>query len=91
MLQTISIIITGKVQGVFFRQSSSEKASGLGITGKVMNLPDGNVQIIATGTREKLNLLIDWCKQGPPKAKVTGVDVKELSLQMFDHFIIERY
>ena len=91
MLQTISITITGKVQGVFFRQGTKEKASGLGITGKVMNLPDGNVKIVATGTREKLNLLTDWCKQGPPKAKVTGVDVKELSLQMFDHFIIERY
>jgi len=91
MLQTISITVSGKVQGVFYRQSTKEKALVLGIKGKVMNLENGDVQIIATGTEEQLNLLIDWCKRGPSKAVVTGIDVKELSFQDFDHFTIERF
>jgi len=67
MLQTIEINVSGRVQGVFYRQSTKEKAVELGIKGKVMNLDNGNVKIIATGTKEQLNKLIDWCKTGPPK------------------------
>ena len=62
----------------------------LGIKGKVINEPDGNVKIIATGTREKLDELIEWCRQGPPKARVISVTHQELPLQEFDSFRIER-
>ena len=91
MLQTIEINVSGRVQGVFYRQSTKEKAVELGIKGKVMNLDNGNVKIIATGTKEQLNKLIDWCKTGPPKARVTHVDVRELSLQSFENFSIVRF
>jgi acylphosphatase len=91
MLQTIEINVSGRVQGVFYRQSTKEKAVELGIKGKVMNLDNGNVKIIATGTKEQLNKLIDWCKTGPPKARVTHVDVQELSLQSFENFSIVRF
>ena len=91
MQQTISIVITGKVQGVFFRQSTREKAIKTGITGEVKNIADGSVTIIATGTREQLEELIQWCRQGPPKAVVKNVEVKELELQLFDHFSIHRF
>jgi len=91
MLQTIEINVSGKVQGVFYRQSAKEKALEFGINGKVMNLDNGNVKIIATGTKEQLNKLIDWCKTGPPKARVTHVDVQELSLQSFENFSIVRF
>ncbi len=90
MQQTISILVTGKVQGVFYRQSTKEKAVALGLTGKVMNLHDGKVQIIATGSSESLDLLIAWCKQGPPKAIVKLVAVKTVPLQVFEKFTIER-
>ena len=90
MQYTISIIISGKVQGVFFRQSTREKALELGINGRVSNLPDGTVYIIATGTRPQLDALTAWCKQGPSRAKVTSAAVKELPLQLFDHFTIQR-
>jgi acylphosphatase len=90
MLQTISITVSGKVQGVFYRQSAREKAIAIGVKGKVMNLPDGNVQIIATGTKEQLDKLLEWCKQGPPKATVSNVMSHELPLQQFDSFYIER-
>ena len=65
MLQTISITVSGKVQGVFYRQSTKEMATSLGITGQVKNLSDGSVYIIATGTKEQLDKLVDWCRQGP--------------------------
>jgi acylphosphatase len=90
-MQTVSIIISGKVQGVFFRQSTKEKAISLGITGIVKNLPDGNVYIIASGTAAQLKTLIDWCRQGPARAKVTSIKTQEIALQEFNNFSIERY
>jgi acylphosphatase len=91
MLQTISIHIKGKVQGVYYRQSCKEMAVELGITGKVMNLPDETVEVTATGTEEQLNKLIVWCGQGPRAAVVTGVEVKERRLQLFERFVIQRF
>jgi len=85
---TISITITGKVQGVFFRQSAKEKALELGLKGQVKNLRDGNVQIVATGTLDQLAAFTDWCKKGPPRAVVAGVENLELPLKLFDHFTI---
>lgn len=87
---TFSINVAGNVQGVWYRQSTKEKAGELGITGIVRNQPDGTVLIIATGTREQLEQLASWCKQGPPKASVTNIDVKELPLQTFSKFSVER-
>ena len=91
MQQTLSITITGKVQGVFFRQSAKEKALELGLTGQVKNLGDGNVQILATGIDEQLAAFTDWCKKGPRRAVVTGVEITELPLKQFDHFTIVRF
>lgn len=89
-MQTISITVSGKVQGVFFRQSTKEKASSLGITGIVKNLPNGNVYIIASGTAAQLKTLIDWCRQGPARAKVTGIMTQKIAFQEFNNFSIER-
>ena len=88
---TVSITISGKVQGVWYRQSAKEQAQQLGITGQVRNEPDGSVYIIATGTKEKMDQFINWCKKGPPKARVTNINIKELLLQQFTHFTIERF
>jgi acylphosphatase len=89
MQHTLSITITGKVQGVYFRQSAKEKALELELTGQVKNLRDGNVHIIASGTREQLATFTDWCKTGPPRAVVAGVEISELPLKLFNHFTIE--
>jgi acylphosphatase len=88
---TMKIKITGRVQGVFFRQSAQEKAINLGIKGTVRNCEDDSVEIIATGTKEQLGKLIQWCKVGPPKADVIDVTTQELSLQEFRNFSIVRY
>jgi acylphosphatase len=91
MLKTISITVIGKVQGVFFRQSAKEKALAAGVSGYVSNQPDGTVLIIATGTSEQLGELITWCKTGPPRAEVISVDTRELPLEVFSRFTIERF
>jgi acylphosphatase len=90
MQLTYSIIVTGKVQGVFYRQSTKEKAIAIGVKGIVKNENDGSVKIIATGSKEQLDKLIAWCRQGPPKAKVDTVNVKEELFRNFTSFSIER-
>jgi len=79
------------VQGVFFRQSTQEKANQLGIKGTVKNCDDDTVEIIATGSKEQLDKLVAWCREGPPKANVINVSTQELSLQQFYNFSIIRY
>lgn len=90
MRKTISIIVTGKVQGVFYRQSAKEKALHSGIGGMVKNLPDRSVYIVATGTTEQLDQFINWCRSGPPKAVVSSIITEELPFCEFVHFTIER-
>lgn len=90
MLKTVSIIIEGLVQGVYFRQTTKIKASESGIAGEVRNKSDGSVQIIATGTEEQLQHLIDWCHKGPDQAVVTQVKVEKMPLQNFRGFNIVR-
>lgn len=90
MLKTVSITVSGRVQGVFYRQTAKEKATELGIKGEVRNMPDETVQITATGTKEKIEQLIEWCMQGPPKAQVQNVITEEMPLQSFDKFSIVR-
>ena len=89
-MHTIAITVSGKVQGVFYRQSAKEIAQEIGITGEVKNLADGSVYILATGTKEQLDKLLAWCRHGPPKAIVLTIDTKELSFQQFDGFSIVR-
>lgn len=78
------------MQGVYFRQSTKEKALELGISGIVKNLPDGSVHILATGSDDRLDQLVAWCKVGPARAKVTSVNVAPVSKQEFLGFVIQR-
>jgi acylphosphatase len=70
-------LVSGRVQGVFYRASTSERARALGITGYVKNLADGRVEVLACGEETKVKELIDWLWQGPPAAKVQGMEVQE--------------
>ena len=90
MLQTFSILVIGKVQGVFYRQSTKEKALELGLTGVVKNLPGGSVLIQASGTASQLNQLVAWCRQGPSRAQVTGVQVEHIEPRAFIGFTVQR-
>ena len=70
------IIVKGGVQGVFFRASAVEKATALGVRGRVENLADGSVKILAEGPERNLEKLIEWCGEGPPRASVESVEVE---------------
>jgi acylphosphatase len=90
MQQTIHILIKGKVQGVYFRQSTKQKADELGISGEVRNLAGGDVSIQATGTESQLQQLIAWCRQGPPRAVVTTIETETITLVSFSGFSVRR-
>ncbi|HXH19940.1 MAG TPA: acylphosphatase [Chitinophagales bacterium] len=85
-----NIRITGRVQGVWYRDSARSKARELGITGFVRNDPDGSVYIEAEGGEGELKKLVEWCWEGPPRAKVESVDVEEGEVKDFTEFEISR-
>ena len=89
-MKHISINVSGKVQGVFFRASTKTKADDLGVKGFVRNEPDGSVYIEAEGTEDVLKLFVAWCHEGPRSAKVHRVDVKESQYIGFTNFDIRR-
>jgi len=83
----VHLFVRGRVQGVFFRASAQKTAEGLGLTGWVKNCGDGSVEIHAEGDKEKLEELIAWCRQGPPMASVSDVDldwIEPAGLTSFD-------
>ncbi len=88
MEQTVSIVVEGLVQGVFFRQTTKTKALEAGITGEVKNRSDGSVHILATGTEEQIKQLIEWCHTGPKHAVVMQVHVENIPVQKFSGFNI---
>lgn len=72
------LMLSGQVQGVFFRSSTQDKAKPLGLTGWVRNRIDGRVEILAEGQVEQLRALHDWCLQGgPPEARVDDIQLTE--------------
>ncbi len=89
MKKTIHCFVSGRVQGVCFRMYTQKEAAALGLTGWVRNLPDGRVEVMASGEEEQLNQLQEWLKQGPEMAKVTKIDLKNTEYQDFDVFSIK--
>jgi len=73
MNRRIQLLISGRVQGVFFRASSQRIVVQLGLNGFVRNLPDGRVEVVAEGDQQALQKLSDWCRHGPAGANVENV------------------
>ena len=69
----IHLIIEGRVQGVWFRDSTRREAVSLGVFGWVRNRPDGTVEVVAEGPEDQVGKLITWCNHGPPAASVSQV------------------
>lgn len=90
-VNTVRIIVKGKVQGVFFRQSTREEALALGLTGSVENLPDSSVQILASGPSAAISHLLAWCRKGPPRAWVESVHITSIAPIHFEGFTILRH
>ncbi|MEJ2789956.1 MULTISPECIES: acylphosphatase [unclassified Pseudoxanthomonas] len=72
-MATARFLVSGKVQGVFFRASTRERALDLGLAGRATNLPDGRVEVIAQGDATALDALEAWLHQGPSAARVESV------------------
>jgi acylphosphatase len=68
-------VISGRVQGVFFRAEARARARSLGLAGWVRNLPDGNVEAVFEGLEEQVRSMLRWCEEGPSGARVDAVDV----------------
>lgn len=82
----IHCFVAGKVQGVWFRASTQDKAKELGLTGWARNLSDGRVEVLACGDRGKLEALHKWLHEGPELAKVTEVVYEEVEWKEFERF-----
>ena len=90
MRKGVKIKISGKVQGVFFRATSSIKARGFGLVGWVKNEIDGTISIVAEGEDKDLRSFIEWCKYGPDSAEVEKVDIAwSTPTNEFNEFIIK--
>lgn len=87
------LIISGFVQGVFFRANTQEKALSLGLKGWVRNRSDGTVEAVFEGEKVKVEEMIGWCYKGPPGARVKDVSVKweEYKEEFKDFDILYRY
>lgn len=69
------VLVSGRVQGVYFRSETERKARKLGVKGWVRNLGDGSVEALFEGEREKVEAMIEFCRRGPPTAQVERVKV----------------
>jgi acylphosphatase len=79
-VQRVHLWISGRVQGVFFRSATREQARARGLTGWVRNAPDGRVEAEVQGPSAAVERLVAECREGPPGAKVTTVDVEKIAV-----------
>jgi acylphosphatase len=87
-MKTVRLKISGMVQGVFFRKFIKEEADDIGIKGHVRNLDSGEVEVIAEGTPEEVDRIIQICKKGAPHSTIKNVDIQEMNHIGFDDFKI---
>lgn len=80
----VRVVVAGKVQGVFFRESMRREAEALGVRGWVRNNPDGRVEALVEGDRVPVDALVTWCHRGPPDAMVASVHVTEVAAADLD-------
>lgn len=73
----VRVRVSGRVQGVWFRDSCRQVAQREGVAGWVRNLADGDVEAVFEGEREAVGRCVAWCHEGPPRAVVTNVSVRD--------------
>jgi acylphosphatase len=89
MNKRVHLIVSGRVQGVFFRAETQSQALRLRLKGWVRNMSDGKVQIVMEGEEDDVKTMIAWCHKGPRLARVENVDYHEEPFQdSFDDFEI---
>ncbi|MBN2111379.1 MAG: acylphosphatase [Methanosarcinaceae archaeon] len=86
-----TVLVSGRVQGVYYRRFAADHAADLGIVGFARNLPDGRVKVVAEGKRADIEKLIGLLKEGPLYASVEGLDVRWSSFSgEYTDFSIQR-
>ena len=85
-MATARFLVSGRVQGVFFRASTRSEAGRLGLAGSASNLADGRVEVVASGSDDALAALERWLWQGPPSARVDDVQRESIADRDFDGF-----
>ena len=80
------ILVSGRVQGVFYRDSCRREADRIGVGGRASNLDDGRVEVIVEGEPDAVEAMIDWCRRGSDPASVTNIEVEEQEPQGADRF-----
>ena len=75
------VIVTGRVQGVGFRYSARKAAAACGVSGWVRNRPDGSVELVCEGNRQRVTRLLKWLQSGPPGSHVTGIEKNRIKPQ----------
>ncbi|MGI8574092.1 MAG: acylphosphatase [Egibacteraceae bacterium] len=85
-LRRVRAEVSGNVQGVFFRDSTRQKAQDLGLSGYVRNTPDGQVEVEFEGPSDQVDEALDFCRQGPDMADVNDVESEEIETQDDDGF-----
>ena len=88
MKSNVHVIVSGQVQGVWFRASTKQKAEELGLNGWVRNTPNGCVEAVFEGEEEIVKKMVNWCRHGPPMAKVDNVVIKKQQTIGFNEFSI---
>jgi len=73
-------LVSGRVQGVYFRASTQQQAKHLGVNGYAKNLPDGRVEVVAVGDTDPVNELVKWLWRGSPASHVTCVEVQDIDV-----------
>ena len=76
----VRAVVSGRVQGVSYRVAAADEADRLGVVGWVRNLPDGRVELLASGHRQAVDALVEWARTGPRWAGVTSVDAADVSV-----------
>lgn len=91
MKSRVHVVISGRVQGVWFRVNAKDKAEQLGLNGWVRNTSDGSVEAVFEGEQGQINEMLEWCHQGPPMAHVENVKVEkqQISDNEFNRFSIK--
>lgn len=87
-MKCVHLIVSGRVQGVFFRDSTRRKATELGLKGYAKNLENRDVEVVAEGNEEKIKELVDFIKKGPGVAEVKGIEIRHKEPENFKNFEI---
>jgi acylphosphatase len=86
----VRVIVHGAVQGVWFRESCRRLADEQGVAGGVRNREDGSVEAVFEGGAQPVSVMVSWCRMGPPRATVTGIDVSEEAAEGLQGFQVRR-